>query len=117
MHRGQSSPHTAETRGIARVISSASVCIVGMLTLTEARWLRRHLIQLVNAGITRLDLDLGQVNATDRVGVAALVLVARRLRGVGGGLRFTAVSPECELTLRQHHLFIDELDGCPREPS
>ena len=95
--------------------SSASVCIVGKLTLTEARWLRRHLIQLVNAGVIRLDLDLGQVNATDRVGVAALVLVARRLRSIGGGLRFTAVSAECELTLRQHHVFVDELAGCPRQ--
>ena len=102
---------------VRREGASANVCIVGMLTLTEARWLRRHLLQLVNAGVARLELDLGQVVATDRVGVAALVLVARRLRAVGGGLRFTAVSSECELALRQHHLFIDELDGCPRETS
>ena len=39
------------------------------------------------------------------------------LRTLGGRLRFAAVSPECELTLRQHHLFIDELEGCPRRPS
>ena len=102
---------------VRREGASADVCIVGMLTLTEARWLRHHLVQLVNEGIARLDLDLGQVTATDRVGVAALVVVARRLRTLGGRLQFAAVSPECELTLRQHHLFIDELDGCPRRPS
>ncbi len=102
---------------VRREGASANVCIVGTLTLTEARWLRHHLLQLVSEGVGRLDLDLGQVSATDRVGVAALVLVGRRLRTVGGGLRFTAVSAECELALRQHHLFIDELDSCLRAPS
>jgi hypothetical protein len=102
---------------VRREGDSANVCIVGMLTMTEARWLRHHLVQLVSEGVVRLDLDLGRVSATDRIGVAALVLVGRRLRTVGGGLRFTAVSADCELALRQHHLFVDELDRCLRGPS
>jgi len=76
----------------------------GRLTLTTAPQLRDAVTDLVDAGRTRLVVDLGGLEFVDSSGLGALVGGLRTTRAAGGDLRLANAAPQVATVLRLTNL-------------
>ncbi len=76
----------------------------GRLTLTTAPQLRDAVTDLVEAGRTRLVVDLGSLEFVDSSGLGALVGGLRTTRAAGGDLRLANAAPSVATVLRLTNL-------------
>jgi anti-sigma B factor antagonist len=71
--------------------SGATVLVAkGRLDFHAAGTLRRQLLRLIEAGATRLVVDLSGVTSIDSSGVGALIFGLKSARNAGGDLRLAA---------------------------
>ena len=76
----------------------------GRLTLTTAPQLRDAVTDLVEAGRTRLVVDLGSLEFVDSSGLGALVGGLRTTRAAGGDLRLANAAPSVATVRRLTNL-------------
>lgn len=95
-HRGP-----AVSRFPTRVTGSGVVVVSprGRLDLTVAPGLRKQLIDLIDAGDTRLVVDLAEVESIDSSGLGALVAAFEAARDSGGDLKLMSPGEQARLVL------------------
>jgi anti-sigma B factor antagonist len=72
----------------------ASVTLAGRLDAGNAQMIKETLMQLINAGVIHLVVDLAQVPFIDSAGLAALVSALKATRRVGGSVLLSGVQPQ-----------------------
>jgi len=83
----------------------------GEVDYAVASRFRQALVDLAEAGIVHLDLDLEGVSFIDSRGLSVLLHVRRRVLRQGGSLRVVALSPQVQRVLRVtglHHLLLPQ---------
>ena len=60
--------------------------LVGRLDATTAADLEKHCADLVEQGVGKIALDLTRVDYLSSAGLRSILTVAKRLKGLGGGL-------------------------------
>ncbi|PRI10365.1 STAS domain-containing protein [Leucobacter massiliensis] len=80
------------------------ISIDGRLTASGAPLLRNAVSDLIDAGTTRIVVDLGQAEFVDSSGLGALIGSLKRARIAGGDLRIAAVPEAVHAVLRLTNL-------------
>jgi anti-anti-sigma factor len=87
-HPSESPPPPIEAHGR----DEARVVVDGELDLATAPALRSSLVEHLDAGMTRITIDLSGCEFMDSTGLSLLVTTHHRLREAGGGLRLEGIS-------------------------
>lgn len=90
----------------SRILGDGVVLVIprGRIDLPVAPALRKHLLDLVNAGRTRLVVDLSGVDSIDSSGLGALVSGFEAARANGGDLKIMAPGEQARLVLELTHV-------------
>jgi anti-sigma B factor antagonist len=71
----------------------------GRLDMDSAPDLRDHVKQLVDTGVTRIVMDLSEIDFVDSSGLAAIISALRTVRQAGGTIHIARPSREVQLLL------------------
>jgi ABC-type transporter Mla MlaB component len=78
--------------------------VSGQLTWRTSRRLHASFRRVVDEGARELHVDLRSVTEVDPAGIAVLLVYARLLPTLGGGLRVSAASSGCAALLQRMQL-------------
>lgn len=73
--------------------AQATVTAIGEIDIATVTILNRAVADCVDAGVTRLTMDLDRVAYMDSAGLGALVSAFKRLAGAGGALTVRCTQP------------------------
>lgn len=86
---------TAESSADETVIHLA-----GELDFHSSPMLREEILKLINEGVKRVVMDLGQLDFMDSGGLSVLIVSVKRLTAQGGGLFLRSVPPRIQSLLQ-----------------
>jgi ABC-type transporter Mla MlaB component len=117
-HVPASGPIADEARAVVEMSldDQEGVLVVrGALVVRAVGSLLQAVHTALDGGVRRLTFDLRDVTEVDPAGLAPLVIATRRLRAVGGAVRFVAVSTPCLEVMRRLHVLADAAAGANAE--